>query len=136
MKTPLVPRDPLSCSILYIPLPTPQTEQFELLVRVPAAAHLAENPNVSPGPHPSAPFISLCIPPCSPAGALTFLLVTAQCLKTTPPVLFSPALSLPISSGTQLPRLMEPRCLADRRKTSFPPMCTALKMVSRPRREE
>lgn len=34
------------------------------------------------------------------------------------------------------PRPVMLRCLADRRKTSFPPMCTAPKMFSRPRREE
>lgn len=63
------------------------------------------------------------------------LLLRFFSLKPQAPYLIG-TLSIPVSSGTWLPHPAEPQCLADRRKTSLPPMCTTPKMVSRPRREE
>lgn len=144
MKTLLPPKNLLPCIILITPFQLCSQSASSYWSQL-SCIPLGRQPNTSPGAYPSAPFTSLHIPPCSHAAAL-LLLFTAQCFQTTPPFLFFSVkpqapyligtLSIPVSSGTRLPQPAEPQCLADRRKTSFPPMCTTVKMVSHPWREE
>lgn len=146
MKTSAAPWKPPALHHPYCPLPILQPEFFELLVTALVASHLADSQTHPQGPIPLPPS-----PPCTSLSAHMLLLLSSSSSSQlsvcklllrffffceAPSSLFNWHLEHPCFIWYLAPPPCRLQCLSDRRKTSFPPMCTTLKMVSHPTREE